>query len=157
MRYYTINEVAMMTGFTTRTLRNYINAGMLEGEKIGGVWKFSADDFTHFLSDPNVISGIKSKNNAQALEFLANNKKKENQICTILDFYVDDVESAEISDFFCDQMNRLPDASGDTDSNAHFSLQRIGQNTRVILTGPEDVISKIMCSYYSGIEKSSIG
>ncbi|MBD5534177.1 MAG: helix-turn-helix domain-containing protein [Lachnospiraceae bacterium] len=78
MRLFTINEVAMMTGFTTRTLRNYISAGILEGEKIEGVWKFSVDDFTNFISNPNVISGIKSKRNAQALDFLAGDKKKKN-------------------------------------------------------------------------------
>lgn len=33
MESYTINEVAAMTGFSTRTLRNYINMGILNGEK----------------------------------------------------------------------------------------------------------------------------
>ena len=144
MRLFTINEVAMMTGFTTRTLRNYISSGILEGEKIEGVWKFSVDDFTNFISNPNVISGIKSKRNAQALDFLADDKKKQNYICTILDFYVDDEESAEISDFFCAQMN-----CGAPKSSTQFSLQRNGRNTRVILTGPEDIISEIMHNYYS--------
>ncbi len=144
MRLFTINEVAMMTGFTTRTLRNYISAGILEGEKIEGVWKFSVDDFTNFISNPNVISGIKSKRSAQALDFLADDKKKENYICTILDFYVDDEESAEISDFFCEQMN-----CSAPKSSTQFSLQRNGRNTRIILTGPEDIISEIMHNYYS--------
>lgn len=144
MRLFTINEVAMMTGFTTRTLRNYISAGILEGEKTEGVWKFSVDDFTNFISNPNVISGIKSKMNAQALDFLADDKKRENYICTILDFYVDDEESAEISDFFCEQMN-----CSTPKNSSQFSLQRNGRNTRVILSGPEDIISEIMHNYYS--------
>ncbi len=143
MRLFTINEVAMMTGFTTRTLRNYISAGILEGEKIEGVWKFSVDDFTNFISNPNVISGIKSKINALALDFLADDKKKENYICTVLDLYIDDEESAEISDFFCEQMNCSPK------NIAQFFLQRNGRNTRVILTGPEDIVSEIMHNYYS--------
>lgn len=83
MRLFTINEVAMMTGFTTRTLRNYISVGILEGEKIEGVWKFSVDNFTNFISNPNVISGIKSKMNAQALDFLADNKNR-NQTATAI-------------------------------------------------------------------------
>lgn len=143
MRYYTMNEVAMMTGFTTRTLRNYISAGILDGEKMEGVWKFSVDDFINFISDPNVTSGIKSKINAQTFDFLADEKKKENYICTILDFYVDDEESAEISDFFSNQMNGSPK------DGARFSLYKNGRNMRVTLTGPEDIISDIMHNYYS--------
>lgn len=143
MRYYTMNEVAMMTGFTTRTLRNYISAGILDGEKMEGVWKFSVDDFINFISNPNVTSGIKSKINAQTFDFLADEKKKENYICTILDFYVDDEESAEISDFFSNQMNCSPK------DGTRFSLYKNGRNMRVTLTGPEDIISDIMHNYYS--------
>lgn len=143
MKYYTINELAMMTGFTTRTLRNYINSGILEGEKTDGVWQFSADNFIDFISNPNIVSGIKSKMNAQALDFIADDKKKENHICTILDFYVNEDESEEISDFFCNQMNCSPKSS------TKFSLQRNGRNTRVTLSGPEDIISEIICRYYT--------
>ena len=30
---YSLNDLAMMTGFTTRTLRNYLTQGLLNGEK----------------------------------------------------------------------------------------------------------------------------
>lgn len=33
MKNYTINDVAVMTGFTTRTLRNYIKARILMEKK----------------------------------------------------------------------------------------------------------------------------
>ena len=36
METYNLNDLAMMTGFTTRTLRNYLNQGLLEGEKEPG-------------------------------------------------------------------------------------------------------------------------
>lgn len=143
MRDYIINEIAMMTGFSTRTLRSYIKQGILKGEKIDGVWKFSADNFIDFISDSNIICGIKSKINAQALDFLADDKKKENYICTVLDFYVEDEESEEISDFFCSQMNCS------AKSSTSFSLRRDGKNTRVTLTGPEDIVSEMICGYYS--------
>lgn len=144
MESYTINEVAAMTGFSTRTLRNYINMGILNGEKTDGVWKFTPDNFIDFISDTNVACGIKSKINAQALDFLADDAKKDNHICTVMDFYVSDEESGEISDFFCGQMNR-----SSPNSVAKFSLQRNGKNTRVTLTGPEDIVSEIICGYYS--------
>ena len=44
-KYYTLNEVAMMTGLTTRTLRNYLKMNVLKGEKVDGVWKFTEEEF----------------------------------------------------------------------------------------------------------------
>ena len=31
---YSINDVAMITGLSTRTIRNYISLGFLSGEKV---------------------------------------------------------------------------------------------------------------------------
>lgn len=143
MKYYSINDIAMMTGFTTRTLRNYINLGILEGEKIDGVWRFSEENFNAFLSDVNVIASLKTKRNAHVFNFLLDDKKQENNICTILDFYVDDEEAATISTFFCEQMN------DGNKSNTHFTFYRNGKNTRVILSGPEDIVTDIMRKYYT--------
>lgn len=36
-KYYSINDVAMMTGLSTRTIRNYIKMNILDGEKVDGV------------------------------------------------------------------------------------------------------------------------
>lgn len=148
MKTYTINEIAMMTGFTTRSLRNYIRAGLLEGEKADGVWRFTPEDFSNFICNPSINSGIKSKHQSQVLDFLIQDTKKENQICTVLDFYVSDEESAELSDFFCNQMNAV------SESATKFSLQRNGQNTRIILTGPELIVSDILCHYYADQTKA---
>ena len=35
-RMYTLNDLALMTGFTTRTLRNYLTQGLLKGKKENG-------------------------------------------------------------------------------------------------------------------------
>lgn len=43
--FYTINEVATMTGLTTRTIRNYLKSGLINGQKVNGVWLFSSEDF----------------------------------------------------------------------------------------------------------------
>lgn len=39
--FYTINDIATMTGLTTRTVRNYMKLGLLEGEKVDGVWQIT--------------------------------------------------------------------------------------------------------------------
>ena len=141
MNDYTINQVAMMTGFTTRTLRNYIKMGILVGDKEDGIWKFSSEDFENFISNPNVAPSLKSKRNAQVFDFLTNDTKKENYICTIMDLYIEEEEYKEVAEFFCKVMN-----SGKVPCT-QYSMQRKGNNTRIILSGPEDVITSIMDQY----------
>jgi hypothetical protein len=40
---YSINQLAMITGYTTRSLRSFIKDGSLNGEKVDGVWMFTED------------------------------------------------------------------------------------------------------------------
>ena len=51
--YYTINDIATMTGLTTRTVRNYIKLGLLDGEKMDGIWQFSIEAVSAFMADKN--------------------------------------------------------------------------------------------------------
>ena len=84
-KYYTLNQVAMMTGLTTRTLRNYIKMDILKGEKIDGIWNFSEEEFAEFIQNPYVKPSIQAKNKAIVFDFLAQNEKRTNEICTIID------------------------------------------------------------------------
>ena len=88
-KYYNINELAVISGFTTRSLRNYISMGYLKGEKIDGIWQFTAEEIGEFLSNPNVAPGIKSKTNAVVYDFMADTEKKTNKICSIFDFVME--------------------------------------------------------------------
>ena len=47
--FYSINELAVMTGFTTRSLRNFIQMEFLKGEKVNGEWKFSTEQIENFF------------------------------------------------------------------------------------------------------------
>lgn len=61
--YYVINQVVMFTGLTDRTIRNYISSGILQGEKINGVWCFTPEQVEAFISHPSVRPSILAKNN----------------------------------------------------------------------------------------------
>ena len=139
---YNLNELAMMTGFTTRTLRSYLNKGLLSGEKIDGVWQFTAEEVDRFFSEPYVKEGLRIKRNAMVFDFLVDTSKKANRACVILDLPVSNEEGGEISAFFCDQMAKA--------SDAFFSYSRDRGMSRVILTGPEDQVAEIMKDYYKG-------
>ncbi len=140
---YNINEVALMTGFTTRTLRNYIKSGLLQGEKKGGVWVFTDEQVSAFFSDPNVKPGIEAKNRAVIFDFLADTGKTDSETCVILDLQVGLVEAMKIADFFCVQVS-AHDGSG----GLLFNFERIGGTARMILRGREDVVREIMRKYY---------
>lgn len=143
---YTINEVAVMSGLTTRTLRNYIKMNILKGEMVEGVWKFSDEDIADFFQNPYVKPSIQAKNKAIVFDFLAQNEKRLNEICTILDMCVEKQEAEEISAFFCNEVNKRDGG------NIRFSFEKNGSHVRVILKGYEDVVMEILNAYYN-IEK----
>ena len=105
-KYYTLNEVAMMTGLTTRTLRNYLKMNVLKGEKLDGAWKFTEEEFAEFIQNPYVKPSLQAKNKAIVFDFLAQNEKRINEICTVIDVCVDSHEAEEISSFFCEEINK---------------------------------------------------
>lgn len=141
--YYTINEVAVMTGFTTRSLRLFIQQGFLEGEKIDGKWSFTVEQLEAFISNPNIKTGIKIKNNALVYDFLADFEKSENKTCIILDFHISSNEEfEEISSYFCAAM------SDENVSAAKMKLERQNNSVRLIISGPEDCIADVMKKWY---------
>lgn len=142
-KYYTLNEVAMMTGLSTRTLRNYLKMDVLKGEKIDGIWKFSECEFSDFISNPYVKPILQAKSKAIVFDFLNEREKQLNEICTILDLHVDLTESDEISEFFCTERNKRPE------EKITFSFERNGAYTRVILRGYEDTVMEILNAYYN--------
>lgn len=138
---YNINDLATMTGLSTRTLRNYLKVGVLDGEKIDGVWQFSEEDLGKLFQNPAVAPSIQAKRSALVFDFLADRKKRTNQMCVVLDLAADDEEAQGVSDFFCQAVN-------DCSAGVQFAFEKIGQNVRVILTGQEECVQEIIKKYY---------
>ncbi|MBS7263409.1 MAG: helix-turn-helix domain-containing protein [Eubacteriales bacterium] len=136
---YTLNELAMMTGFTTRTLRTYLNQGLLTGGKENGVWRFSAEDLDRFFREPFVKEGLRIKRNSAVFDFLSDRSKKGNRACVILDLPVSMKKANEISAFFCDRMKEAADAV--------FYFGWDNGLARVILCGAEEQIARITEAY----------
>lgn len=137
---YSINDVAVMTGLTTRTLRNYLNQDLLQGEKINGSWQFTAEQFCEFIRQPAVKAALQSKNRGQIFDFIADNRKPTNAACFVLDLVVDLAESNRVSAFFCEAVNAA--------EGVHFSYTFDKGHARVILTGPEKDVQSILAAYY---------
>lgn len=143
-KYITLKELSIMTGLTTRTLRNYMKTHVLQGEKLDGVWKFRLEDVGLFFSDPGVKASIRAKRNAVVYDYLQDNHKASNEICSILDFCVDDREAKRIAEFFCNGSNLFME-----DGKFSFQYEKSGRYVRVILRGSAERVMKILNSYYS--------
>lgn len=48
---YTVEDVAKLTGLTTRTIRNYLKDGKLKGKKVGSKWRFSEANVSALITD----------------------------------------------------------------------------------------------------------
>lgn len=140
-KYYTLNELAMFSGLTTRTLRNYLKMNLLSGEKIDGVWKFTEEEVDAFLGDPAVKPSLQAKSNALVYDFLLDRKKRNNEICIVLDCCVGNDEAGEISEFFCGAVNGRG-------GEMQLSFEKTSENVRVILKGKEDTVMDILNEYY---------
>lgn len=142
MTWYTMNNIAMMTGFTTRTLRNYLRQGILKGEKVDGAWRFSEEEYEAFLTHPAVKPGIRAKQNAIVNDFLLLNAKKENRTCVILDICTEREEAKQAAAFFCERIKEQED------EELQFGMEWHKKNMRIILSGTEDAVKEIMKCYY---------
>lgn len=142
MAWYTLNNIATMTGLTTRTLRNYLQMGLLTGEKVDGVWRFSEEQLHAFMDNPTVRQGMHAKQNAIVSDFLLMGGRKENRTCVILDFCMDREEAKRVADFFCERIKEQED------EELQFGMEWNKKNMRVILSGSENAVKEIMKRYY---------
>ena len=138
---YTINHVALMSGLSSRTIRNYMKMGFIEGEMINGVWHFSAEAVGDFFANPNVAPAIKAKRNALIFDFLADDDKQQDEMCTVIDQRANLEEANAISEFFCDAINRA------WSGVIRFGFSFNGNQARIILTGPEDAVQQLLAAY----------
>ena len=138
--YYTLGHLSQITGLTDRTLRTYLKNGILDGEKINGIWHFTEQQLDSFLRHPTVRPSIQAKNNAIIYDFMLDTKKSEPRACVILD--LPDLDPKEASRFFCDAI-----CYGDY-RDLRFSLDAVG-SPRVILSGPMEQTLSLVNSYNS--------
>lgn len=143
-KMYSLHDLAEFTGLTERTLRNYLTQGLLHGEKHDGAWRFTAQQLSALLNHPAVRPGIQAKATSAVHDFLRDEKKPSNRMCTVLDLYASPVDADAIAAFFCDRIHALS-----ADKQIRFSFSRDGEHVRVILTGPDRLVSALLQQFYS--------
>ena len=136
---YDLKDLALMTGFTTRTLRNYLNQGILKGEKIEGNWRFTPEETDAFFREPFVKEGLRIKRNGAVFDFMAEKRKDGPRTLTVLDLPASLSEAERISAFFCEQMKTVRDAQ------FRFSWEQ--GFCRVILSGSAEAVAALTQAY----------
>ena len=134
--YYLIKHLVLFTGLTDRTIRNYISTGILEGEKINGLWHFTPEQVDSFICHPSVRPSILAKNHSTVYDFLLDNKKDRCEICIILD--IPGNEQKEIAEYFCYRI------SSEGFQNIHFSFDGVEKVQRIILKGNAEEVLQLV-------------
>ncbi len=137
-RTYSLNDLSQMTGLTTRTLRNYIRMEFLQGEKEDGIWRFTPEAYTEFLSHPNVQPVLRAKQQGIVYDFLAEKKRGGPKACLILD----DAEEVRIEEVLT-QVNALKEEEEDL----CFRLDQRGRYRRMILTAAPETCEAFLKAY----------
>ena len=121
---YTINDLSLISGLSTRTLRNYIKDGLLKGDKPDGNWSFTDQEITEFLSHPSVKPSIQAK--------------KEHTSCVILDYVLETHHANHLCAVLCKSINET------SYQHVRFSFEHKNRNARITLSGPEPFITEMM-------------
>ena len=138
---FSINDLAMITGLSTRTIRTYITTGFLSGEKIDGAWVFTHEQVLAFIENKAVHPSIKAKKNAIVFDFLGTKPYNNDKMCTILDLAAKEALTASV--FFCEKISECS-----PEAELRFASDPVGTGVRLILSGsPKDVMN-LMNQYY---------
>lgn len=122
---YTMQDVATMTGLTTRTLRTYQQQGFLRGEKENGVWRFTDEALEGFLRNPAVLPAVRARQHSIVYDFVPQNRKAQDELRAVWDIRAEDGKA--VSAFLCREMERH--------RGLRFTFLQTGETARVILCG----------------------
>lgn len=84
-KWYTVADVAELTGLTDRTIRNYLKSGSLHGRKIGVQWRFTEDDINGLFSEVSGQENLSQVKDNLVADFLKETKREQETECRIID------------------------------------------------------------------------
>lgn len=142
--YYSIDDIAVMTMLSTRTIRNYIKSGFLVGDKPNGNWKFSSENVGLFLENENVKSSIFAKKNGIVYDFLIDNKKREDKVCSIYDCFV---KSSKVAEDICKNMLDLVNSDVYEGIKFSYHFEEKNMMVRIIITGKMNQVTELINTF----------
>lgn len=138
---FNIEEVALMSGLSTRTLRTYIASGFLKGEKMNGAWRFVPEALEAFFANKAVAPAVQAKRNAIIYDFMSGKPDGGEKMCVILDLPME--KAAAGMAFFCKSMNECKPKG-----ELRFAADRIGKGERILLSGNGEDVMEMLNRFY---------
>lgn len=102
-KLYTVEEVAKKTGLTDRTIRNYLKDGKLKGKKVGGQWRFTADDVEALFRDP-VEETAQSENRLDRI-MPSPCAQNDPDVCAIVEYTCQAAQAKELAARICAEID----------------------------------------------------
>lgn len=134
--FYRIEDITAMSGLSVRTIRGYLAKGILRGEKVDGVWRFTQEDFAAFLSQKQVRRAVRAKRNGAVTDFLGASRRKSPAACLIWDW---PASSGEEENCLCAALAEQVNALG-----LRWSYHYENGMARAILEGPPEAIAALL-------------
>ena len=97
-KLYTVEDIARMTSFTSRTIRNYLKNGTLRGRKIGGQWRFTMENIKQLFRDSGFLSDFSGSNKRQVNNFINGvdvGIRGDVQVCTVIDCQCENTKAGQ--------------------------------------------------------------
>lgn len=84
-KWYTVADVAALTGLTGRTIRNYLKDGTLHGKKVGVQWRFTENDIEALFQEADHAQELTEARDNLVADFLRKTDRTEEMECRIVD------------------------------------------------------------------------
>jgi len=145
-KLYTVEDIAKMTSFTSRTIRNYLKNGSLQGQKIGGQWRFTMENIKKLFDNSLFVNDFSKKNKQQVLNFIYGTKTDTQgkiKVCTIVDCHCENQkEGHEIYEKLVTVINNKENNS--PPANFSYDFIKKENKARFTLFGNPDYIIKTL-------------
>lgn len=138
---FTLGDVAEMTGFTQRTIRNYMKRGLLKGRLIKGAWQFTGEDLESFFEERFVKQGLEGKAANLVAHFLEGGRKPEDTLCSVYDLSVSGEEEGKK---LCDGLLGKINTAAFQEIQYSYHYDKKAGRARILLTGKADEIMELM-------------
>jgi len=111
-KLYTVEDVAKMTGLTSRTIRNYLADGRLTGRKVGAQWRFTEENIAAIFTEASSRKDVSRAAAGEVEAFLKPQSRSSATVCAVVDYPAESAEAvAPLVQKLTDQYNGFDEPS----------------------------------------------
>lgn len=140
-KLYTVDDVAQMTGLTSRTIRNYLADGRLRGRKVGAQWRFTEENISAIFTDAEAKKASPAAANTDVAEYLKPQPRTCTSICAVIDYPAEDGETvAPLVQKLTDQLKQL----GSDEVRFSYAFDEVNSVARFTIIGDISLGAKLI-------------